>query len=99
MARADEAIEEHLRRGRLQNKESRPRGVPVESGAMRAKPFKQATTTAFPPMVSNEYVAEALARQAAARPARTPPNAMPVTPTLPRVPKPHRRRPRRASGK
>ena len=38
--------------------------------------------------VSNEYVAEALAKQAA----RRPPKAMPVTPTLPRVPKPYKRR-------
>jgi hypothetical protein len=33
-----------------------------------------------------------LAKQAANRPARTPPRLMPVTPTLPKVPKPHRRR-------
>ena len=65
---------------------------------MRAKPFKQATTTAFPAPVSNEFVDEALARQAASRPAKTPPKPMPVTPTLPRVPKPHRNR-RRAAGK
>ncbi len=32
---------------------------------MRARPFKQATTTAHPPMVTNEYVEEALAKQAA----------------------------------
>ena len=59
---------------------------------MKARPFKQATTTAHPPMVNNEYVAEALAKQAARRPPKTPPNEIPVTPTLPRVPKPHRRR-------
>ena len=59
---------------------------------MRARPFKQATTTAYPPMVSNEYVTEALAKQAARRPPKSPPKAMPVTPTLPRVPKPHKRR-------
>lgn len=59
---------------------------------MKAKPFKQSTTTAHPPMVTNAYVTEALAKQAASRPAKTPPKAMPVTPTLPRVPKPHRRR-------
>jgi hypothetical protein len=64
---------------------------------MRAKPFKQATSTAFPTPVSNEFVTEALAKQAAARPAKTPPNAMPITPTLPRVPKPHKRR--RSGGK
>ena len=59
---------------------------------MKAKPFKQSTATAHPPAVTNSYVTEALAKQAASRPAKTPPNAMPVTPTLPRVPKPHRRR-------
>jgi len=59
---------------------------------MKARPFKQATTTAHPPMVNNEYVAEALAKQAASRPAKTPPKAMPVTPTLPRVRKHKRRR-------
>ncbi len=61
---------------------------------MRAKPFKQATTTAFPAPVSDEIVAEALARQAARRPPKSPPAAMPVTPTLPRLPKPHRGRKR-----
>ena len=43
-------------------------------------------------MVSNEYVTEALAKQAASRGAKSPPNPMPVTPTLPRVPKPYKRR-------
>jgi hypothetical protein len=65
---------------------------------MKARPFKQATTTAFPAPVTNEYVTEALAKHAAARPAKTPPKAMPVTPTLPRVPKPARRR-KRSTGK
>ena len=59
---------------------------------MKARPFKQDTTTAHPPMVTNEYVTEALAKQAALRPAKTPPKAMPITPTLPRVPRPHRKR-------
>ena len=59
---------------------------------MRAMPFKQDTTTAHPAAVTNEYVREALAKQASIRPARTPPKLMPVTPTLPKVPKPHRRR-------
>lgn len=64
---------------------------------MKARPFKQATTTAFPPDVTNEYVEEALAKQAASRPPKTLPKAMPITPTLPRVPKPRRRR--RSDGK
>jgi hypothetical protein len=38
-----------------------------------------------------------LAKQAASRPAKTPPKAMRVTPTLPRIPKPHRKR-RQAGG-
>jgi hypothetical protein len=59
---------------------------------MRARPFKQATTTAYPAPVTDEYVAEALAKQAARRPPKSPPKAMPVTPTLPRVAKPHKRR-------
>ena len=59
---------------------------------MRGKPFKQSTTTAHPPAVMNEHVAEALAKQAASRPPKTPPKAMPVTPTLPRVRKNKRRR-------
>ena len=64
---------------------------------MRAQPFKQDSTTAHPPAVTNEYVREALAKQAAIRPARTPAKLMPVTPTLPKVPKPYRRRrPRQA---
>ena len=56
---------------------------------MRARFFKQATTTAHPAPVTNEIVAEALAKQAARRPAKSPPAEMPVTPKLPRVPKPH----------
>ena len=59
---------------------------------MRGRPFKQATTTAHPPMATNDCVAEALAKQAARRPPKSPPNPMPVTPTLPRVPKPYKRR-------
>ena len=59
---------------------------------MKARPFKQATTTAHPTPVTNEYVEEALAKQAALRGPKKPPNAMPVTPTLPRVPKPHKRK-------
>ena len=59
---------------------------------MKAKPFKQSTGTAFPEPVTNEIVSEALAKQAAKRPAKSPPKAMPVTPTLPRQPKPRKRR-------
>jgi hypothetical protein len=48
-------------------------------------------------MVHNEYVEEALTKQAAKRPAKTAPKLMPVTPTLPKIPKPHKFR--RSSGK
>jgi hypothetical protein len=65
---------------------------------MKARPFKQATTTAFPPMATNAYVTEALARQAARRGPKTPPKALPVTPTLPKVAKRNRKR-RSKSGK
>jgi hypothetical protein len=61
---------------------------------MKAKLFKQSTTTAFPPMAggASPEVAEALAIHAARQKAKSPPKPMPVTPTLPRVPKPHRKR-------
>jgi hypothetical protein len=59
---------------------------------VRGKFFKQSSSTAHPNPVTNDYVAEALAKQAASRPAKTPPKAMPVTPTLPRVRKQKRRR-------
>ncbi|MBC7784548.1 MAG: hypothetical protein H7144_11985, partial [Burkholderiales bacterium] len=49
---------------------------------MKAKPFKQATTTAFPEAQTDEVIAEALAKHAALRPPRAPAKAMPVTPTL-----------------
>ena len=59
---------------------------------MRAQQFKQATTTAHPKMVSNDYVSEALAKHAASRPAKTPAKVLPITPTLKKVPKLYRRR-------
>ena len=57
---------------------------------MRARLFKQDSTR--PSEVSNTYIAEALAKQAASRPAKSPAKIMPVTPTLKKVPKLHRRR-------
>jgi hypothetical protein len=59
---------------------------------MRGKPYKQETGPSAPKLVSSTYVREALAKQAASRGAKKPPNLMPITPTLPRVPKPHKRR-------
>ena len=58
---------------------------------MKARPFKQATTKKFAAPVSSPEVAEALEIQAARQKAKTPPKAMPVTPTLPRVRKPGRK--------
>ena len=60
---------------------------------MKARPFKQASTTKFPATAGagSSEVAEALAIHAARQKAKTPPKAMPVTPTLPRVPKPHKK--------
>jgi hypothetical protein len=63
---------------------------------MRARRFKQATTTAHPAMVTNSYVTEALAKQAASRPAKTPAKALSTTPPLPRV---RKRKRGRSSGK
>jgi hypothetical protein len=59
---------------------------------MKAKPFKQSPASTEARTPTNSYITEALAKQAASRPAKTPPKAMPVTPVLPRVPKPHKRR-------
>ncbi|MDB5333940.1 MAG: hypothetical protein JWP03_5091 [Phycisphaerales bacterium] len=59
---------------------------------MRGMPYAKAVPTSEHGMSSSEYVSEALARQAAMRPARGAARQMPVTPTLPRMPKPKRRR-------
>ena len=59
---------------------------------MRAMPYKKTASPPNHPTSTNSYVSEALAKQAALRPAKTPPKRMPITPTLPRIPKPHKRR-------
>jgi hypothetical protein len=59
---------------------------------MQAKPFKQSPASTAERTITNSFVVEALAKHAASRPAKTPPRAMPVTPVLPRQPKPHKRR-------
>jgi hypothetical protein len=59
---------------------------------MRAVHYKKSATPSHENIPQNPYVAEALAKQAAIRPPRTPPREMPVTPTLPRQPKPLKRR-------
>lgn len=45
-----------------------------------------------PEVNTRDLIDEALATQAARRPKRTPPNIMPLTPSLPKVPKPKRKR-------
>ena len=59
---------------------------------MRGMSYKQASRRNDADSPMSPEVREALARQAAGRPAKGPPKAMPVTPTLPRVPKPYKRR-------
>jgi hypothetical protein len=59
---------------------------------MRAKPFKQSSASTEAKTPTNSFLTEALAKHAASRPAKTPPRAMPVTPVLPRQPKPHKKR-------
>jgi hypothetical protein len=55
-------------------------------------PYNQAGKSDQSKEISNPIVREALAKQAALRPVKTPPREMPVTPTLPRMPKPKRKR-------
>ena len=59
---------------------------------MRGMPYSRATRTADTASSTNPIVNEALAIQAANRPAKSAPREMPITPTLPRMPKPKRRR-------
>jgi hypothetical protein len=59
---------------------------------MRAQPFKQSSSSSESRPASNSFITEALTRHAASRPAKSPPRAMPVTPVLPRQPKPHKKR-------
>jgi len=57
---------------------------------MRARSFKQSTSTAFPEAVTNEIVEEALAKQAKLRGKQSPPKELAVPPTLPKVRRPFR---------
>jgi hypothetical protein len=59
---------------------------------MKAQPFKQTPSSSEPRTITNSFIVEALEKQAASRPAKTPPKGMPATPVLPRQPKPHKRR-------
>ncbi len=53
---------------------------------------KQQPTALEKRAFNESLMSEALQKQAASRKAKTPPREMPVTPTLPRMPKPHKRR-------
>ncbi len=57
---------------------------------MRAMPYKKSNSPTTDARPANSFVSEALAKQAASRPPKSPPKIMPITPTLPRVPKPHK---------
>jgi hypothetical protein len=59
---------------------------------MRARSYKRPSRPSNDAVPTNSYVQEALAKQAASRPPRTPAKLMPVTPTLPKVYKPKGRR-------
>ena len=59
---------------------------------MRGMPYKNASPSVDGRTSTNSYVEEALAKQAALRPPKTPPKAMPVTPTLPKAGKMRRTR-------
>jgi hypothetical protein len=59
---------------------------------MRGIPYTKASRPSSTQVPSNAYIAEALAIQASKRPPRSPPKAMPITPTLPKVGKGRRRR-------
>jgi hypothetical protein len=59
---------------------------------MRALPHKRPSDNADAKPIVNPIITEALAKQAAIRPAKTPPKPMPVTPTIPKMRTAHRRR-------
>jgi hypothetical protein len=60
---------------------------------MSAKFYRQnPRSSSKPKLVWDEHVREALDKQAASRPPKSKPKIMPVTPALPRVPKPYKRR-------
>lgn len=59
---------------------------------MRGMPYQRATSSPSQDKTSNTYVSEALAKQAALRPAKSPPKVLQVTPALPKVAKNRRRR-------
>jgi hypothetical protein len=66
---------------------------------MRARQFKQTSGPAEPKAVHNSYVSEALTKQAASRPPKTPAKVLQVTKPLPRVRKPQRGARARARGR
>lgn len=64
---------------------------------MRGMSYTRATQSAHTPPI-DPIVAEALAKQAAARPPKSPPKPMSVTPALPKAGKRRRRQRRRSPG-
>lgn len=65
---------------------------------MRGMSYTRATQSTQTPAI-DPIVAEALAKQAAARPPKAPPKPMSVTPTLPKAGKRRRSQRRRSPGK
>jgi len=60
---------------------------------MGARFYRQSPkSSSRPKLVWDDHEKEALEKQAASRPAKGKPRIMPVTPTLPRVAKPYKRR-------
>jgi len=59
---------------------------------MRALPRKRPSNNYDAPPITTSFIAEALAKQAALRPPKTPQKLMPVTPTLPKMPTARKRR-------
>ena len=59
---------------------------------MRAMPFKAASTPTDNPAPMSSIISEALKKQAALRPPKGKPKIMPLTPRLPPVPKPYKKR-------
>ncbi len=59
---------------------------------MKGIPYQQASRAPDAPPTSDPVIQEALAKHAAARPPKSPPKIMPITPTLKKVVKGRRRR-------
>ena len=62
---------------------------------MREMSDKKPADESKPHTPMSSYISEALAKQAALRPPKSPPKLLPPIPTLPRIPKPPGRRRRK----